>query len=140
MERKCTHCGKSFTAQRSTAKYCGSSCRGMATQRRQQAEGNVVQIKAATPEPATDPAVKGDMELATERRLIELDQVDTVRGVQALAVAGRIDRSTFDTGSAFASMSRELSRLMDEIEAKAKPKKNPLVVMSQARDELRGLA
>jgi len=33
-QKKCKHCGKLFTAHRSDTKYCGNSCRVLATYKR----------------------------------------------------------------------------------------------------------
>ena len=38
MEINCQHCGKAFTAQRSTARYCSDSCRVQAHRVRKEAE------------------------------------------------------------------------------------------------------
>jgi hypothetical protein len=49
---------------------------------------------------------------AVRADLVRLGKLDSLLGQQALVVAGRLTRTSDDTGSAVASLSRELSRLM----------------------------
>lgn len=116
MTRNCDACGKEFEAKRSTAKYCGGTCR----QRGNRRPNGVV------PMPAPDESgLVGSIRAELER----VGRLDTPLGQQAMALAERIG-SPFDTGSAMAALSRELRAVMVEAMAGAN-------VAASALDELR---
>lgn len=85
--RSCARCGKPFVAVRPNAKYCGSSCRGMATKAR--SAGAVVQLPAVKPPPAA--VVRGCVESAVRVELEEAGRADSALGVMALELARTID-------------------------------------------------
>ena len=73
---------------------------------------------------------------AVEAELAELGLVASVRGRQALAMAAVLDAKT-DTGSALAAVSKELSRVMDEIRAVVPAKGSLLDELAARRDAKR---
>lgn len=83
MERVCP-CGRTFTAQRSTAKFCSSTCR---------ANSHTGRLTRITP----DRSVGGESALvtATRAQLDAIDRADTPLGLTALELADRVsDRAT----------------------------------------------
>ncbi len=102
----CVVCGRPFQALRSTARYCDATCR----QRAKRAGG--VSPVAALPEPPTD--AEPDLVAATRRELVRAKREDSVLGQQALALALRLSTGAADTGSAVASLSKELRAVMAE--------------------------
>lgn len=117
---ECSHCGTAFEAQSSRASYCSSSCRGKAARQRERRGGNAMPAKpeAKAPQP-------GALVSQTAADLAKLGVIDTIPGRAALALAYRIE-SPMETGSAAASMTRELSRLVAEAKALT-PKQNDQV-------------
>lgn len=83
MNRTCAACGKPFVAKRSTAKYCGSSCRAKVS------TGAVVLLNPDAPTP--DATERGPQEESTLRVLLHADRADHPLGVAALALSRDID-------------------------------------------------
>jgi hypothetical protein len=121
MTRACAFCGNPFEAKRSTAKYCGSSCRSKAS------TGAPRPVQAPAPKPA---AGRARLAKAVSRDLEAAGRLDSVLGQQAVALAERIDLGATDTGSAIAALSKELRAVMEAALADAKGAADPL-------DELR---
>lgn len=153
MQATCSECGKTFEAQRVSAKLCGPACRKRASRRNQVAGGQPRPV--APPRPAGPPRIKvvepppdepdaGDsghsdastlrlsLLEATRRQLEDLGQVDSVLGQQALRLAERM-MSPFDTGSALAALSKEFGRVMDTLVAQAPAQSDALDELSQRR-------
>lgn len=125
MQRQCERCGSVFEAKRERARYCSSSCRGMATKERARSgEKQVVDL----PKPSSAHA---GLSTAVERQLREVGKLDSYVGQQAVFLAQRLEASTVDTGSAVAALSKELDRLMSAILAEAEPDTDEL-------DEIQG--
>lgn len=103
MRQTCARCGTSFEAKRATARYCGSSCRSLATRERKQ--DGLVEVATAPDMPSVLAAVR--TELAAANRL------DSVAGAAAQALAVRIDAQA-ETGAAVASLTRQLHATMAE--------------------------
>ncbi len=101
----CVVCARPFQALRSTARYCDATCR----QRAKRACG--VSSVAALPEPTE---AEPDLVAATRRELLRAKREDSVLGQQALALALRLSTGAADTGSAVASLSKELRAVMAE--------------------------
>lgn len=122
MERRCVRCDRPFSAKRSSAKYCGSSCRGMASQERARAGGEVVDLSSRSVATEFAQALLGGMPDNTgerprvyrmvEQRLSVAKKLETTGGQQALFLAFRLENSQGDTGSAIAALSRELDRVL----------------------------
>lgn len=109
---QCAHCGTAFAAQSSRASYCSSSCRGKA--KRQRERSPEPQPPAAAGPGATPAA--GGLVSTVAAELTKASVLDTIPGRAALALAYRIE-SPMETGSAAASMTKELSRLVEEAKA-----------------------
>lgn len=112
---QCAQCGKTFGAQRKTAKYCSTNCRVKATNARK-AQGVIpmrrdgAQLHAVPP---ANPSADG-FAAATERRLTEAGRLDTYQGVAAMFAARLLDSGGQDTMSSMAAMLREYKASMRE--------------------------
>lgn len=119
MTRTCEVCGKSFEAQRVTAKACSSSCRA-----RKSTAGGEVRALVAPPPPAMTLVDSVRTELAAVGR------EDSALGRSALILAGRIEAGT-EPGSAMSALNRELRATLAEALRTA-----PRSVVGSLRDEL----
>lgn len=110
---ECAEDGVEFEAKSSRAKYCSEKCRKAASRR---------PSKRGARESVPDRIASGPrlpmLYKQVMLELAELEAVDTSEGVMALALAIRVE-SPSETGSAAATMTRELSRLLEEIRRKA---------------------
>jgi hypothetical protein len=108
MRVRCSVCSKPFDAQRSSAKFCGGTCRQRA------ARGSPVPkiVPEETAENREKPVIH-PLIAATRRELEDAGKIDTVIGQQALRLAEKLT-SPFDSGSAAAAVSKELGRVMAE--------------------------
>jgi len=126
MERTCTceSCGAVFEAARSDARFCGERCRKRA--QRGAAGGPVRPVERLDdlPGPGLAAAVLAELEAA--------GRVDTAGGQSALTLARRIEDGR-DTGSAIASLNREMRATLAEA---VKGAKVPLSSIESYRDEL----
>lgn len=126
MDRECESCGNTFTAKTARHRFCKSTCR-VAAHRSPAKTGRAAATKDAEAPPrtrgATGPPTQhpGSLTASVAAELTDLEAIDTVRGRAALALAYRIE-SPLETGSAAASMTVQLTRLMDEVKAAAAPK------------------
>ena len=111
----CEGCGLQFVAKSKAAKWCGTTCRQRAT--RAKAAG---QAPPRKPAPARRRRVKSGFEKATEAELRRLGRLSSMLGQQALVLARRMGNDD-EPGSALAALSREHSRLMDELGATVPP-------------------
>ncbi len=142
--RPCEVCRKPFEAATARARYCGPTCRSRANRSGSSkpavvkasaaartnpapAGGTVtplhaVPAPAAAPPPARPvddvPAggvdVAGDLVATLTRELRDAGRLDTWQGQSALALAVRLEHSAADTGSAVASLTRELRAAVTE--------------------------
>ena len=113
-------CGNQFAAQRSTAKYCSSSCRAKAS---------------LDPQPVVQIAQRLVGLVDSVRERVEAAGLDgTVDGVSAVALAGRMESAQND--SAYASLHRQLLVAMDRIDALA-PKQGAVDELRLRRDRKR---
>jgi len=113
-EKACEECGHEFTAKKTSARFCGAACRVRANRKlhRQQQTSPEQQEEA----PAIPP--RGGLIGQVAADLIAAGVLETTPGRAALALAVRIE-SPMETGSAAATMTRELTRLMDAAAALA---------------------
>ncbi len=84
MNRTCAACGKPFEAKRSTAKFCGSSCRANVS-----TGVAVLRPAPVAPEPLTPE--RGPQEQATWNALAEAGRETHPMGVAALVLSRDID-------------------------------------------------
>lgn len=123
MTRNCASCGRPFEASSPRATYCGATCRKRASR------GAVVTDIA---ERRPGPSRATGLVLAVTKELEEADRLETALGQAALALANRLETGV-DTGSAVASLTRELRATMEAATAGARAVRSPL---EQMRDEL----
>ncbi len=102
----CRSCGSSFEAQRGTAVYCGATCR----QRARRSGLTTAPVVPLPPPPEDDPPLV----VSVRAELARAKRADSVLGQQAIALAGRLATGSADTGSAVASLSKELRAVMAE--------------------------
>lgn len=97
----CRVCGEAFSSKRAHALYCGAVCRKRASR------GSISKAKPETG--AAAPA--SELVQLVRAELDKVDALETVPGQQALVVADRMSRGA-ESGSAVASLSQELTRLV----------------------------
>ena len=141
-ELECEQCGRPFIGQRTTARYCGSSCRVRAAKERASKDAPVVRLPSASkPRPAADeptpsPAAEdgpGPVEVATRAALDEAEDVPAARAALCIALARKLDfGARADTASAFATGVARLDAMLTEI-AKAS---SSATLIGSMRDEL----
>ena len=122
MERPCDICGTKYAAKRATSRYCSAKCRMRASRGAKPASSFV----------ATPRADIGPVEAATMAELRLVGRLDASLGQQCIALARRLDEPGSDTGSAMASVSRELRATLGE----AKRGAGSATAPQQLRDEL----
>lgn len=124
MDKNCLVCGRSFMAKRSSAKYCGGTCRKRA--QRQKDSGALIGLPSA--QTHFQPAAQvGSVMDATRAELEKVEREETALGAAALALAARIDSSGGDTGSAVASLVRQLRETLAAALEGAEADDDPLV-------------
>ena len=107
MEVTCAGCGIEFEGKRSTAKYCGPTCR----KRGQRRGGPVVAVDQGDElEPV--PAAVGLVESYREA-LAEADRLNTPLGQHVLTLAQKMT-GAFETGSGIAALSKQLDAVFDK--------------------------
>jgi hypothetical protein len=127
LKRTCATCGAKYEAQRSTSKYCKSSCRVRASQTRAK-----LVLVPATPPPADAPGTASDsmpaasdpspaaasdgVLAATMAELEEIGATKSSMGQLALRHAARL-QYVADTASGTAALSRELRQVLDAARA-----------------------
>jgi hypothetical protein len=115
--RKCDSCGRQYKAASPRSRYCGNTCRSRAHRAAgsSRPEGNVRALRSAPPPPTstTPPAERHGLAGSIETQLAKAGRLDTWQGQGALELAERIE-SGRDTGSAIASLHRELRAAMTE--------------------------
>lgn len=110
MQIQCHQCGQSFDAERPHAKWCSAACR----KQNQRAGGaSITELRPAAGDEEDDDQLT-PVVAATWRRLEEAERLDTPEGMTALALAHRLDNGGRDTGSALASVARELRATLAE--------------------------
>lgn len=139
VQRQCDSCGKPYEAQRATSRFCCTTCRSRASRgavRPRTSTTRPVALlrspKQILGRPAPTPPVGSNLSAAVRRELEEADRLDTALGQAVLGLAERLE-SGVDTGSAVASLTRELRATLAEAVAGARVASSPL---AQMRDEL----
>ena len=117
----CEQCGTSFVARRSTARYCGPTCRQRAHRGTESDTPGYLPVKVSASPGATSVFAAVATELGE-------DLSSTALGQAALVVAARLDSSasSADSGSAVASLAKSLGDLMNRLLAKAPVEVDPL--------------
>ncbi len=123
MERSCQSCGGTYETKRSNARFCSARCNKRA-QRGQVVSPPAVLVPA--------PGAGSVLVAAVTRELEAAGRLDTALGQTVLVLAGRVESGSH-TGSAVASLVRELRVSLAEAVQGASRPADPLAVM---RDEL----
>jgi hypothetical protein len=111
----CQECSALFEAKRRGAQFCGTACRKRASSRDIAAReaGELAPVSPiSAPETAENPP-ESPLVASTRRELDEAGVADTVNGQIALRLALKLSQPG-DTGSAMASLARQLSAAMAE--------------------------
>lgn len=125
---RCQACGSTFAATRTTAKYCGPTCRKRASRR-----GSVDTTPSSAPEVGA--AVEGSGLLAAVRdELQALGALEGVEGQAAVQLATRMQNPQ-ESGQAVAALSDKLLAAMRHIRAKSAPVVQDEVGTARARRE-----
>lgn len=139
MQRACDSCGAEYEAKRPTSRYCKDpECVRKRSRERMRSSRGGVPHEPPTVLPPPDPTSDG-LYAATLAELEVLGLVGSQRGQQALTLAAQMASSS-DTGSSIAAVSKELSRVMDEIRAVVPAKADPLDELRQRRERRTGAA
>lgn len=123
----CASCGREFEAQRSTAQFCGPTCRSRSH-------------RAPDVDETPDDGAETPFEASTRREVERLNMQDTHLGQQVLIIARRMAQP--ETGAALVSLSKEHSRLMSAMgstTSEARPA-DPVDEVRSARERKRAEA
>ncbi len=136
MQRACASCGRLYEAKRPSSTYCGATCRQRAKRagdagRPTKAIPGTKPAKAAKAVPL--PPQTTGLEAATRRELEQADRLDTMLGQTAIELARRIS-SSFETGSAVASLTKQLRETMAEALQGVAQAADPLDELRARRD------
>lgn len=111
---KCAGCGKSFEGKRSTARFCGATCRKRGSRR---GGGKVVSIGKAGVDQAGDDDDRTPLELPLvdvyADALREAGRLETPLGQHVIVLAAKMV-GAFETGSGVAALSRQLDVVFDK--------------------------
>lgn len=129
MRVRCSACSKPFEAQRSTARFCGATCRKRGNR---DASATVEQAPASLTPVAPIPAKEPQLVTVTRRELEAAGKLDSVIGQQAMRLAEKLC-SGFDTGSATAAVSKEFRAVMAEALADVAKKADDLDELAARR-------
>ena len=150
--RKCEQCGKEFTAQRSTARFCCATCRVAWNRNKKQSSAEVKIL--ALPKPKQREHAGGSHTKAQAEQLADVDTSGTVEastrekfdelGVNmaspdvavTLTVAKRIDHNMTETGAALKSLVSAWQESYDRVIGSVPAKADPLDELKAKRDEL----
>lgn len=123
---RCATCGSAFQAQRSTAKYCGGTCRKRAGRRSSVEPLTTAQVGEAVENAGLVKAVRAELR--------GLGKLDSVEGVTAVQLATRMENPA-ESGQAVAALADRLFKAMDVIRARSAPKTTDEVGAARARLE-----
>ena len=129
MTRECDQCGKPFEAKRSTAKYCGSTCRA----RRATGQPPVKLASSAAVTPPASGLERGPIAAATLIMLTDCARESTPLGVLALHLAATIDDQT-TPANAKAALAKSLRETLAEAVKGANVADNPVDELRRKRD------
>jgi hypothetical protein len=112
MTRQCDVCGTTYTAKRATSRYCGATCRTRAS--RNGVSAPVAPVKREPRRVLVESVVD-----ATRAELEAAAAADSAAGRVALALAALIDEATMATGSAAATLAKEMRAALAEAKQSA---------------------
>lgn len=128
MVKKCESCPKRFESRSPKARFCSDKCRKRASRSRtpdgsdSDGEASVIVAPAG-------------VLVATLRELERAGRADTPLGQIALALAARLQFATADTGSALASVSKELRATLAAATEGAERAADPVDELRRKREE-----
>jgi hypothetical protein len=134
----CADCGKPFTAQRRTARFCSATCRSRAHQKAPEVV-TAVEAPPTVPEP---PVPDPPLVEAVVKELTEAGKLASRRGQQAVVMARKL-ASASTTASSAASLSKALDEMMDSLTAPQGLGPSPTTrrgTLAQRRQQKRGAA
>ena len=136
MKVSCKECGTLFDARTRAATFCGTACRKRASNRDIAARKNGDLAPVTSISPADEPisAPETGLVAETRRALEEADAVATVHGQIALTLAAKL-ASAVDTGSAMASLAKQLAAAMSEALAHGTQQTDALDELGAWRDK-----
>lgn len=135
MKVSCKECRQPFEAKTRAATFCGTACRKRSSNRDIAARGSsdlAPVTPIAPPVPVSEPEV--GLVAETRRALMEADAVETVNGQIALTLAKKLALAV-DTGSAMASLARQLSVSMADALAQGEQQTDALDELGAWRDK-----
>jgi hypothetical protein len=112
----CAECRTLFEAKTRSATFCGVKCRQVASRRDREAraEGELAPVASLpSQQPETTAPAESELVTTTRRELEDAGVADTVHGQIALRLAQKLAQPG-DTGSAMASLARQLSAAVAE--------------------------
>lgn len=115
MKVSCKECGKPFEGKTRAATFCGATCRKRSSSRDIAAReaGELAPVSVISPPETADSPPETGLVATTRRELDEAGVADTVHGQIALRLAEKLAQPG-DTGSAMASLARQLSAAVSE--------------------------
>jgi len=131
----CAECRTLFDAKTRSATFCGVKCRQAASRRDREAraEGELAPVSSISSPETADSPPEAALVATTRRELAEAGVADTVHGQIALRLALKLSQPG-DTGSAMASLARQLSAAMSEALAGGTKKADALDELAAWRD------
>ncbi len=132
MQRACDACKTLYTAKSPLSRYCGSRCAKRAQRMglsRSAAEPAVV---------AVVPSSTGAVEAAVRSALEAAGRLSTPLGEVALVLARRLDAPGGESGSALASVAKQLTMTLATVTADAPPADDLLNELRARRDRKLG--
>lgn len=131
MERPCDVCGGIYEAKRPSSKFCSATCRQRAAR-----GAPTNHVAPVTPLPTSTET--GPVETEAKRHLSGLGRESTVLGQAALALARRLDAGR-DTGTAMASLAKQLQATLDSATEGVTTAADPLDELRARRDAKRNV-
>lgn len=132
MDRQCDQCGAPLTGDNPRKRYCGSTCRQQA-RRAGSSDASVTPLHSSS---STETAENvGATERAVREQLTAADRLDTPDGAAAVVLARRLDEPGRDTGSAMASVAREMSARIEAALEGARVEGDPTDELQQRRNQ-----
>ncbi len=137
--KACERCGSQFQAFKATARFCSATCR-VAAHRAAKSGGAVVSLESRRRAERVA-AMSGDVHDIESAVRAELGEagLDSVLGQQAILLARRLDSQIDPSGSAVASLSKQLTALVAEALGKTggKDESDPLTEIQRSAAEVR---
>lgn len=135
MKVSCKECGKVIEAKTRARVFCGTTCRKRASERDKavRKSGGLAPVSSISPAETPDLPSEAALVATTRRELEEAGVADTVNGQIALRLAEKLSQPG-DTGSAMASLARQLATAMSDALASGTKKADALDELAAWRD------